>query len=203
MFLSRDDLDSAKRKYINANKRIKEATGKTGELKAAGLQNKHKRSLVNVLSDYDSISLSVEIGRVYPHILADKKSICRYKDYVLKRCIKNELQELIRQGRLSKSEDIVLEINIDEQLTATNGYYLLKDSIFEELRHGIINFDYGITHQNVFDGNVTVNLKYCESKNNYMIQASDILANRVWTACRTGNVELLTKLSNHRHLTFP
>ena len=32
VFLSREELDSAKRKYIHANKEIKKSTGKSGEL---------------------------------------------------------------------------------------------------------------------------------------------------------------------------
>lgn len=203
VFLSREDLDKAKRKYINANRKIKTATGMTGELKACFLSANQKRSLINVMKEFDSISLAVKINSLYPHIVSDKKSICRYKDYVLKRCIKSELIELIRTGRLSKTEDIRLEINIDEQLTATNGYYSLRDSVYEELKHGIMNFDYGIQHKSVFEGNVEVEIRYCESKNNYMIQASDILANRVWTSYRVNNSYLRNNLSNHRHLTFP
>ena len=203
VFLSRKDLDNAKRKYINANKKIKKSSGMTGELKASVLSASRKRSLVNVMKGVDSVSLAVKIDSLYPYVVSDKKSICRYKDYVLKRCIKSELIELIRTGRLRKTDDVRLEIFIDEQLTATNGYYSLQDSIYEELKHGIMNFDYDILHQNVFDGEVEVHIQYCESKNNYMIQASDILANRVWTSYRIDRADLRDSISNHRHLTFP
>ncbi len=203
VFLSREELDRAKREYIHANKLIKNSTGMTGELKASILSANQKRSLVKVMKKYRSVSLAVRIDSLYSHIVSDKKSICRYKDYVLKRCIKSELLELIRTGQLSKTEDIKLYINIDEQLTATNGYYSLQDSIYEELKHGIINFDYGIQHKKIFEGNVQVRIKYCESKNNYLIQASDILANRVWTSYRVNNHGLRNNISNHRHLTFP
>lgn len=75
----------------------------------------------------------MEIKQVYASILSNKKAICRYKDYVLKRCVKAKLQELIKKGILKDDEDITIEVNIDEQLTATNGYYSLRDSIKEEL----------------------------------------------------------------------
>ena len=139
---------------------------------------------------------------MYDHILADKKSICRYKDYVLKRCVKNKLKRLIADGTISKDEDIKISIYIDEQLTATNGYYDLRDSIMEELQYGIANFDYGIRHPHLFDSEVTVSIQYCDSSTNYMIQASDILANRIWTSYRIQNRNLRL-IDNHSTFTFP
>ena len=203
VFTNREELDSAKHKYINANKLLKAELGRSDELKAAGLEPKHKRSLYNAVREYESISCSVRIAGVYNSILSDKKSICRYKDYVLKRCIKAKLKDLIARGKISEDEDITVEVSIDEQLTATNGYYSLRDSIMEELQHGIQNFDYGSFHKPVFNAEVKVNLRYCESKDNYLIQASDILANRIWTSFRTQKKELLRSIPNHLHLTFP
>ena len=202
VFTSRKELDIAKRKYINANKQIRRATQMNGELKASRLAAKHRRSLFNVLKQYQSISVEVNINKVYDHILANKKSICRYKDYILKRAVKSKLQDLIRQGVLNKDEDINIEICVDEQLTSTNGYYDLRDSIVEELQHGITNWDYGVTHQKVFNGRVTVSLKYCESKKNYLIQASDILANRIWHSYKESKPDLRS-MPNHTRLTFP
>ena len=202
VFSSREDLETAKRKYIHANREIKKATGKTGELKAAVLDATHKRALFNSVRKFDSLSATVDIKRVYDYILADKKSICRYKDYVLKRIIKNKLQDLIRKRVLCREDDIDLFIYIDEQLTATNGYYDLRDSIKEELQHGIVNFNYGVIHPNIFSGNVNVYIEYCESRNNYLIQASDIIANRIWTSYRVDNPKL-RDIPNHTALTFP
>lgn len=203
IFVSREELDAAKHKYINANKKLKIALSRDDELKAAGLDAKHKRALFMSVREYESISCSVNISRVYDSIMDSKKSICRYKDYVLKRCVKSKLQDLINRRKLNADENITICINIDEQLTATDGYYSLQDSIKEELQHGIQNFDYGTFHKPIFNSEVTINLRFCESKNNYMIQASDILANRIWTSFRTGNKELLNKIPNHIHLTFP
>lgn len=202
VFTNRQELDIAKRKYINANKKLKKKLGRTDELKAASLSAKHKRALFNSVRQYDSLAVAVDISRVYDYILADKKSICRYKDYVLKRCVKSQLEKLIADNYISRNEDILISIYIDEQLTATNGYYDLRDSIMEELQYGIINFDYGITHPRVFRSNVTVNIQYCDSSKNYMIQASDILANRIWTSFRTKNRDL-RMIPNQNLLTFP
>lgn len=202
VFTSREEFESAKRKYINANKKIKGKLGRTDELKAANLQARHKRSLYNAVRSYSSVAVVVEISKVYDYILNNKKSICRYKDYVLKRCVKEKLKALIEAGAIDRDKDIAISVYIDEQLTATNGYYDLRDSIKEELQHGIINFDYGITYPKVFDSNVTVNIHYCDSSTNYLIQASDILANRIWTSYRTRNEKLRSK-DDQIILTFP
>lgn len=203
VFSSREDLDRAKRKYINANKKLRESSKMTGELKAARLNPTQKRSLFNCVRECDSVSVAVDISRVYDHILNNKKSICRYKDYVLKLCVKRKLQDMIQSGVLSSADSINLHIYIDEQLTATNGYYDLRDSITEELQHGIANFNYGTTYPKVFDGEVRVSIEYCESKNNYMIQASDIIANRIWTSYRVDTPGLRNNIPNHLFLTFP
>lgn len=202
VFTSRNTLNTARRKYIHANKALKKVLGRNDELKAASLTPNHKRALFNAVREYESVSVTVDISQVYNHILAEKKSICRYKDYALKRCIKNKLKALIADGIISKTEKIKLHIYIDEQLTATNGYYDLKDSIKEELQYGIINFDYGVKHQNLFDSNVEVVIQYCDSRENYMIQASDILANRIWNSYRTKNRNLRS-IDNHIALTLP
>ena len=186
----------------NANKKIRQATGKTGELKASVLEAKYKRALFNSTRSYESVSAAVNLSRIYDHILEKKKSRCRYKDYILKLCVKRKLQELISRGIIKSDEDIIIEICIDEQLTATNGYYSLEDSIWEELKHGIANWDYGMVHQNVFSQDVSVHIHYCDSSKYYLIQAADILANRIWTSYRVGNPDL-RKINNHMFLTFP
>ena len=195
-------MESAKREYIHANKALRKVTGAEGELKAANLSAKHKRSLFKAVEDYDTICGVVEISRVYNHILANKRSICRYKDYVLKRVVKQQLISYIEKGIISRDQDIDIYISIDEQLTATNGYYNLSDSISEELQHGIRNWDYGVVHSRVFSGEVNVYIEYCDSSKNYLIQASDIIANRIWTSYRVDNPSL-RDIHNHTVLTFP
>ena len=124
------------------------------------------------------------------------------KDYVIKRCIKKKLEQLLLDAIINKDEDIRIKVYIDEQQTSSNGYYTLRDSIIEELRYGIANFDYGVKHPHLFDGNVDVVIQYCDSSKNYMIQASDILANRIW-ASYMKNDRNLRKIDNHILLTFP
>lgn len=202
VFLSHQQMEDARHKYIHANKVLREATQKEGELKAAVLTSTGKRSLFNSIRKYESLSLAVNLKKVYPSILDDKKARCRYKDYVLKRAIKVELLELLSKDLIKSDEDIHLHIFIDEQVTGTDGYYDLRDSIREELQHGIQNWDYGTIYPPVFICPVYVDISYCDSAHNYLIQAADILANRVWNSYHPGK-EKMREISSHLHLTFP
>lgn len=202
MFKNIDTRNEAKRKYIYVNKAVKKELNCQGEIKACDIGNKHRRSLYNVLKYYESLSVIVKIDNLYDHILSNKKSICRYKDYVLKRVIKEKTRTLIKNGEIDPMKDTQIFVNIDEQLTATNGYYDLKGSIHEELRHGIINYDYSQIHQPLFKSKLDVVVKYCESKHDYMIQASDILANRILGSFKYDKPEL-RDIPNHSNLTLP
>lgn len=201
VFVGNDDKENAKRQYRKMCKDIKDANEYSGELKACLLKKKHKRALVNVLSMYESISCSVDISRVRQNILSEKLSRFRYKDYIIKRLVKAKINDLIRRKIISAHEDIELFINIDEQHTATNGWYDLKNSIKEELVNGIFNFDYGRTYPPILHGNVTLRIRYCDSKNNYLIQASDIIANYIWHSC-IGDINMF-RLPKHFRLQFP
>lgn len=202
VFSDRESLDSAKRQYRKLVFNIKKALSREDELKASSLKPKHKRALYNVLKNEESLSVVVDISRVYERILNTTQSICRYKDYILKMVIKVKLVELIDDKTIDPKQDIKLHIFIDEQLRSTDGIYSLKESIIEELQHGIINYNYGAFHKPIFSSSVNVNLKYCESKNNYMIQACDILANRIYTSYRDDKPEL-RNIPNHTRLTLP
>lgn len=203
VFTEREELENAKRKYIHCVKNIKASTGRNDELKASSLSTNHKRALFNSIREYDSVAAVVDIKRIYDYILADKKSICRYKDYIIKRTVKRKLECLIANGLIQKDQDITIHIYIDEQLTATNGYYDLRDSIKEELQYGVANFNYGVRHPNLFDAQVKVDIQYCDSSKNYLIQASDILANRIWTSYARHKPSLRKRMKNHLLLTFP
>lgn len=111
VFTDRKELETARRKYIHSNKALKDSLNRIDELKAANLSAKHKRSLFNSVKIYDSVAVVVEISRVYDYILADKKSICRYKDYILKRCVKSKIKTLISNGDISKNDDIKIRIS--------------------------------------------------------------------------------------------
>lgn len=201
-FLSAAPKESATRKYRKVHNDIKNSLQIDGELKACVLDRSHKRALYNVLKNEHSFAIEVDTDRVYNKILSSKKSIHRYKDYIIKRMIKHQLQSFIHKGQLDPNDDICIIVNVDEQATATDGFYQLEESIFEELKRGIFNFDYGTFHTPVFHADVQVHVQYCDSSKHYLIQASDILANRIWTSYIAEKSEL-RDIPNHLSLQFP
>lgn len=201
-FLDKNEKDIAKRKYRKLVNEIQGSLNRACELKACQLSNKHKRALFNVMRTYESLSVVIDINRVYNYILANGKSICRYKDYILKRLVKEQIQSFIRDKKIDAGADVRIYVNVDEQLRSTNGIYNLETSIYEELKYGIVNYDYGKVHKPIFYGDIEVKVKYCESKNDYLIQAADILANRIFVSYRECNPDL-RRLKGHRRLIFP
>lgn len=208
-FKSHNQKDAAKRKYVALVNKIKAKKGisKCQELKAFGSDNKTKRALFKVLEDERSVSLSVEISKLYEKFRAgekseQKRSLQRYKDYVLKMAVKKAIRSLIQSCEINPNEDITINIYIDEQSTATNGLYSLKESIYEELQNGVHNYDYNRFFPPIFLGKVTVCVQYCDSSCNYLIQAADILANRIYSSKNYKKTNLMPKKS-HLHLNFP
>lgn len=204
-FTNDRDRLTAKGVYKGRVLQIKRSLGlsSSDELKAAILTARHKRSLFDILKYYNSIDCAVKIEKVFPSILENKLSIHRYKDYALKRLVKAELVRLISAGQVDPFKPAILRVYIDQQHTSTDGYYTLAESISEELNYGIHNFDYDVFHAPIFKAPVSVKIEFCDSKHNYLIQASDILANRVFTAYNFNLPHLMKNIPHHNHIDLP
>lgn len=183
VFTGSEQRASANREYRTLSDRIRSELGHYGELKAKDLTGtKHKRSLVKVLRGYESLACVVKVPNIRQSIMANKLSIHRFKDYAIKIAVKRKLQTLINAGHIDAAVATELKIFIDEQHTSTDGYYNLEETIREEFVNGIQNLDYGAFHPPLFSGEVTIKVKFCDSSGNYLIQAADILANRIHTS---------------------
>lgn len=201
-FISDEDKISAKKRYRSLNTKIKKAKAIDRELKASNIERKHKNALFKVLKDEISFSVSVKLSSVQSSVMMNKKSRQRFKDYAIKRVVKNLFKKLIEQGLISKTDDIELFVNIDQQGFATNGLYGLGDGILEELKYGITNFNYGTFYPPILEGKFIVHTKSCVSENDYLIQAADILANRVWNSYEQ-QISELRDIPNHTFLNLP
>ena len=183
VFVSKNDRINANREYRTLSDNIRGEIGHYGELKAKHLVGtKHKRSLVRVLKDYDSLACVVKLSSIRASIMVNKLSIHRYKDYAIKIAVKRRLETLINTGRIDAGLPTELNIFIDEQHTSTDGFYNLEETIREEFVNGIRNLDYGAFHPPLFTNTVSIKVKFCDSSGNYLIQAADILANRMHTS---------------------
>ncbi len=149
------------------------------ELKHNNLKPKHNRQLINYIKKYSVTCCVINNAKIYSKIKSDKASRGRYLDYALKLLIKETFKELIKQNLVDPNKPVKLILNIDEQTTKSNGYYNLKDSIIEELKYGIYNFDYSIKYNPILNSDFEVSLHYQKSDKSYLIQASDLVAGTI------------------------
>ena len=109
--------------------------------------------------------------------MESKASCGRFIDYSQKRIIKEILLYSIKNGKIDSTKELELYIKIDQDTTKSNGYYNLKESIYEELVNGISNFDYSVIRNPILKNKLTVEVVHYNSKHNYGIQAADMMAN--------------------------
>ncbi len=154
-------------------------TKKCPEIKNTNIKNSHKRRLMNYIDKYYTIALIINNGKVYNHILNDKSARGRYTDYAIRKLIKEMIKEFIKKSIINPNKKLKLIINIDEQSTKTNGYYNLSDGLYEELRHGIVNYNYNKIIKPIIYNDLELYLSYQNSSKSYVIQAADLLAGTV------------------------
>lgn len=202
-FIEDKPKNKAKSIYKKMVKQISKENEFDFELKASNLKDySHRNSLYKVLRQEMTFSVAIDNHNLRDYILQDKKSRQRFKDYAIRRIIKKLFNKLISHGYINSDEDIELFLNIDQQGFATNGLYGLGDGIFEELHEGIYNFSYGKFFEAILTGDFKVSTKSCVSENDYLIQAADILANRVWNSYVINDYNLRI-IPNHTSLKLP
>lgn len=91
--------------------------------------------------------------------------------------IYNEINEVFNKWWTNKP--IRLIINIDHQSTKSNGYYNLHDGLIEELKYGIVNFNYSSLIKPIIYSNLDILISYQDSGKSYVVQAADLLAGTI------------------------
>lgn len=175
----RSIVESIKCKYCQKDISICNSNKSCPELKHNMLKPKHNRQLMNYIKKYSILCCIINNDKIYPNIKSNTASRGRFLDYSLKLLIKQTVKGLIKENRINPNLPIKLIINIDEQTTKTNGYYNLRDSIIEELKYGIFNYNYGTFHTPIINSDLEVTLCYQKSEKNYLIQASDLVAGTI------------------------
>ena len=155
----------------NCNKNCIEIKGTTK------LNKSHRRWIYNLNKKYNNFGVFIDNNKIYSNIINDKSARGRFLDYAQKRIIKEILLYSINIGKINPNKELELYIKIDQADTKSNGYYNLKDSIYEELVNGIINFDYSIVREPILKNKLCVSVVHYNSKYNYGIQAADMVAN--------------------------
>ena len=172
-------MNNIKCKYCNTNILTCKSNKSCPELKHNMLKSVHNRQLMNYIKKYSTLCCIINNDRVYSNIKDNTASRGRFLDYSLKLLVKYTIKGLIKEHRINPNLPIKLILNIDEQTTKTNGYYNLKDSIIEELKYGIFNFNYGIYNTPIINSSLDVKVCYQKSEKSYLIQASDLVAGTI------------------------
>lgn len=188
LFLSKDEKDVACRKYIHAEKVIRNSDEKykTGEIKATTISSKEKRKLYRALNGFYKFGVIVDQTRVRESIMSNKKSKQRFLDYAFKIGVKRLLQQLISDGIIDPDAVENIYFFVDEHTTATNGVYELRETLEEEFKFGIHNLNFSTFYPPLFPKMQSVHLQYCNSESVTLVRAADITANRLYHDAMNG-----------------
>lgn len=189
IFLDKDEKDSAQRLYIAAEKVQRDNGAARGhsEMKAIYLENKQKYSMFRSMNHYHRFGVVVEQEHVNKKIFDNKKTKQRYLDYAFKIAVKSELQKMLYNNEICKNSIENIYVFMDEHTTATNGRYELREALENEFKNGTYNMTWEKYFPPLFPGMKSVDLKLKDSKQDALIRAADIVANRLYWAASNKN----------------
>ena len=182
ILLGKDSKDACSRKYAHAEKvlRNNKNADPDFELKATRLENSEKSELFRSLNKVYKFGVVIKQKNLHSKIFEHKKTKQRYLDYAFKIALKRALKSLIESDVLDVNNVEAIHIYVDEHTTATDGRYELRESIEQEFKFGVFNFNYGTYYPPIFPGVKSIDLKYCDSASVRLVRAADIVANRLY-----------------------
>lgn len=201
LFLNKDIRDVETRKYLHAEKTLRNNNPKyrSGELKACRLDNKHKGSLFRSTNSCIRFGVVIKQKRIDKNIFSHKKSKQRYLDYAFKIGLKRILEKLIKENTVGVDDVKNIYVYVDEHTTATNGLYELREGLQEEFKHGTFNGKYDKFFPPLFPNMLNVDVYHCNSAKNALVRAADIIANRVYFHA---NNSKLDRVNDHVYITY-
>ena len=188
IFLSKKEKDKFITQYRKIVNEIKckycaskplECSKTCPEIKNTTIKPSDKRRVMNYLKKYYVVALVIKNDDVYDHIKKNKAAKGRFLDYSIRRMIKDSVKTLIENEKINPNAPLHLIINIDEQSTKNNGYYNLHDGLVEELKYGIVNYNYSKTIPPIVKSSLEIKVSYQDSGKSYVVQAADLLAGTV------------------------
>ena len=144
------------------------------EVKSFILRPNDRRMLINMIKKEYCFVAIADKNHITHLNLKNKKTKRRFLDYSVKMVVKATLKELMKLKVISPDDDLCLNINIDNENRGTDGIYDLQNSIQVELSQGMYHNGYFFSP--IISGNLVVNVKYCDSKEHFDVQAADVLA---------------------------
>ena len=125
----------------------------------------------------------------------------RYLDFAFKIGLKKALSLLVDQGKIVASDVENINVYVDEHTTATDGKYELRESLLQEFKYGIHNWNYNLFFPPMFPEMLDVNLTFCNSEKYPLVRAADIIANKMYHSVVSG--KSMTHINNLTIKTLP
>ena len=191
IFLGKQQKDEYIRRYLAAERGLRETQTDGGELKACRISNKEKGKLYRSIGGAIKFGVIVNQRNVLDRIFSSKKDKQRYLDYAYKIGLKRALQQLINAGVIGKRVDNIFLYN-DEHSTATNGRYELREGLEQEFKLGTYNMQYDKFFPPLFETMQGLHLEFCDSKKVTLVRAADIVANRIYYMALNRKLENLS-----------
>lgn len=184
VFLSKKEKDKFITQYRSIINDIKceyceQCNNDCPEIKNTNIKKTDKRRLMNYIKKYYVVALVIKNDDIYEHIKQSKAARGRFVDYAIRRMIKEMIKSLIKCNSIDPNLPIKLIINIDQQSTKSNGYYNLHDGLIEELKYGILNYNYASKIKPIILSDLDVVVSYQDSGKSYVVQAADLLAGTI------------------------
>lgn len=203
VFLDKETKDEAIRKYLHAERTIRNTNSYGGaELKACRITNKQKGKLYRSLNQYYKFGVVINQKNVLERIFKSKKDKQRFLDFVYKIAIKRFFEKLIHDNIICSDDTLNMYFFVDEHTTATNGRYELQESLEQELKYGTYNWDYSKAFPPLFPNLESVTVEFCNSEKRTLIRAADIVANNIYYHAVSNN-RLFIFDHNLHVITFP
>lgn len=205
ILLSDDERQDWIRKYLTAEKVIKERHGnkRNFEAKATNITNEEKSKLFRSLNGCYKFGTIIELKNVNDSIFSDKKHKQRYLDYAYKMALKNALKKMINSELIKPTDVETIFVFPDEHTTATSGRYELHESLEKEFKIGTFNMDYSAFFPPLFTNLKGLQVQYCNSANKPLVRAADIIANRIYHNACENNIKALNTVSNLEYIIQP
>lgn len=195
LFLDEHTKNECSRRFKAIEKSIANTKAINGEIKSSRISKNDKRRLFKVLKPYKKFIVAINIKRIFPQIMSNKKTKQRYLDFAYKLGLKFTLRNLISESVISEKTINNIYVYCDEHTTATDGIYELEESIEQDLKIGTFSSDYKSFHPPLFSNMQSVQVKYLDSKYNTLIRCADIIANYGLNCVRKKNLKSESNLN--------
>lgn len=200
--IGQDEKEKYSRMYAHVENTINEGRTVKKEIKGCNTSNSLKGKLFRSLNSVNKFTIIIKQKNLANDIFSDKRHKQRFLDFAYKLVVKNCIKRLIDSGQIQIDKVDMMNFYCDEHQTATDSIYELKESLYSEFKIGTFNYNWNRFYQPIMPGLKDVNVYFCNSKNNLLVRAADIIANKIYHLTLFQELGFAT-LNNFTVLYFP